>query len=288
MSATLRDIRPFIRVAHHYRFSPASNTFERHRLGYCYAFHLFDAGRGMVTIRDRSFPLNKGTLVFIPPTVPHSFYTEPNEPMASYNIYFELWPDRVQTTGIHLAWDPSDFDPSYLTQITSCPELESLPYVTELQTEHIFKELFGHIVRTHLSNNLYRSDMAHSLLYSLVLELFNTSRKEQVYDYRIQKLLTYMDEHPESRPDFDEWMRQCGLKKTQFYERFREVAGMTPGDYALRARMRLASAVLVESNLSVTEIADSLGYTSIHYFSQQFKDYYGCSPKEFRHHRISP
>lgn len=280
--ATLRDIRPFIRVAHHYRFGSDSNTLEKFRLGYCYAFHLFGAGKGVVCFRGRSYPLSNGTVVSIPPGEPHSFQTDPDNPVSSYNIYCELWAEHVQNSGVHLVWGKEDFDPRHLTAVQPCWELESIPTVMQLHAEHPCSHLFRYIVLTWLANDAYAGSASQSALYTLILELFRGATTQAPYDHRIQRIIHQIDECPGRPPDIAEWMQKSGLKKTQFFERFRIVAGLTPTAYSLRARMRLASTELLESTRSVTEIAELLGYSSIHYFSQQFKSYFGYAPTEYR------
>jgi AraC-like DNA-binding protein len=46
--------------------------------------------------------------------------------------------------------------------------------------------------------------------------------------------------------------------------------------------MRRASQLLQESGLTVTAIAEKLGYPSIHPFTRHFSTYYGVSPKQYR------
>ncbi|WP_341277975.1 helix-turn-helix domain-containing protein [Paenibacillus sp. FSL H8-0537] len=46
--------------------------------------------------------------------------------------------------------------------------------------------------------------------------------------------------------------------------------------------MRRASNLLLETELSVTAIAERLGYPSIHPFTRHFSACYGVSPKQYR------
>jgi AraC-like DNA-binding protein len=53
-------------------------------------------------------------------------------------------------------------------------------------------------------------------------------------------------------------------------------------DYIMRKKMELA-AVLLEKNIPVAEVSDSVGYSSAKNFSRAFKRYYGMNPSCFKH-----
>jgi len=63
---------------------------------------------------------------------------------------------------------------------------------------------------------------------------------------------------------------------------FRQVSGHSPKEYMLNIRMTHARHMLSESNLSVGEIADRLGYRDLFFFSKQFKAKTGLAPTAFR------
>jgi AraC-like DNA-binding protein len=46
--------------------------------------------------------------------------------------------------------------------------------------------------------------------------------------------------------------------------------------------MHEAAYLLRDEHLSITEIAQQLGYTDLYYFSRQFRKYYGLSPRQMR------
>jgi YesN/AraC family two-component response regulator len=53
-------------------------------------------------------------------------------------------------------------------------------------------------------------------------------------------------------------------------------------DYIMRKKMELAAALL-EKNIPVSEVSDSVGYSSEKNFSRAFKRYYGMNPSSFKH-----
>jgi len=52
--------------------------------------------------------------------------------------------------------------------------------------------------------------------------------------------------------------------------------------------MEKAQSLLQNEDLTITEIADRLGYQSIAYFSRAFKRSHGISPSEYRKQWASP
>jgi AraC family transcriptional regulator, melibiose operon regulatory protein len=63
---------------------------------------------------------------------------------------------------------------------------------------------------------------------------------------------------------------------------FRQVFGMGPQDYLIRCRLAQAQALLISSELSVTQVALESGFASPSRFFAVFAQRHGCSPRAFR------
>ena len=70
-------------------------------------------------------------------------------------------------------------------------------------------------------------------------------------------------------------MNECYLKKG-----FKEIFGTTIFDFYQQQRMEHAKYLLYEKSLSVTDVSDVLGYSSISHFSAAFKKHTGLKPCE--------
>ena len=72
------------------------------------------------------------------------------------------------------------------------------------------------------------------------------------------------------------------LNESYFSRTFQREFGVPPIQYLLDVRIDHARRLLIESEDTVSEIADKCGFGSIHYFSRYFKKRLGISPREFR------
>ena len=72
------------------------------------------------------------------------------------------------------------------------------------------------------------------------------------------------------------------LGKTQLCKIFRENTGKSPMEYYAELKISEAKKLLRENERSVSQISDSLGYSSIHIFSRAFKKAVGMSPKSYK------
>jgi AraC family transcriptional activator of mtrCDE len=279
---SLLDMRPFVRLAHFYQFSFLRNAGESNRIGYCYAFHLIEAGKGTVTVSDQSYPVKKGDLLYIPPELTHAFYTDPIHPLASYNIYCELWSQEPLITDLHLVWRPFPFDSTLLTTVKLDTELEKLPYFIPLQHHTELIELFAQIVHHYENQEDYSTEIANSLLKAFIMQLVQMSFQSPHIDLRIKPIIERIDKEANLGSHYEDWLEESSLGKTQFHELFKQATSMSPKAYWTKAIMKQASVILWESNQSITSIAEDLGYSSIHHFTKQFSSFYGVSPSEFR------
>lgn len=62
----------------------------------------------------------------------------------------------------------------------------------------------------------------------------------------------------------------------------KQTIGLTPAEFLVRYRMEEAEKRLLNTNLTISEIADSVGFQNVYYFSTSFKKYKGLAPQIFR------
>lgn len=69
--------------------------------------------------------------------------------------------------------------------------------------------------------------------------------------------------------------------RTQLQKIFRKEAGTGIIDYFSKLKIDAAKHMIRDGRLNFTQISEQLGYSSIHYFSRQFKKIAGMSPSEY-------
>ncbi len=77
---------------------------------------------------------------------------------------------------------------------------------------------------------------------------------------------------------------QVGMSRSAFSARFTAMVGKPPLHYLTRWRMQLAGDLLVDDGLSISEIAERVGYQSESPFSKAFKQHTGMAPGAYRRH----
>ena len=79
----------------------------------------------------------------------------------------------------------------------------------------------------------------------------------------------------------------AGLSPAQFTRRFRAAHGQTPQEFLTARRLEIARELLLDTDLSVEQIAQSCGYASGFYLSNLFRRNFGLAPGQFRRgHRV--
>lgn len=72
------------------------------------------------------------------------------------------------------------------------------------------------------------------------------------------------------------------MSRAGLYNKVKATTGRAVAEYIMEKRMAAAKAFLKDSDLSITEISEKVGFASPKYFSTRFKDLNGCSPNAFR------
>ena len=99
---------------------------------------------------------------------------------------------------------------------------------------------------------------------------------------RLLDVLTHIHQNSGKRIRVDDLARRAHLSVARFHAVFREGTGLAPQQYILRMRIRKAQELLIRTDLSVGEIAASVGQPDALFFSRIFKKKCGLSPRQYR------
>jgi AraC-like DNA-binding protein len=88
--------------------------------------------------------------------------------------------------------------------------------------------------------------------------------------------------HADEAIDLDAMAAQGGLSPFHFLRLFGRVAGVTPHQYLVRARLRHAARLLADRTLPITSIAYDVGFGDLSNFVRTFRRAAGLSPRQFR------
>ncbi|WP_306352277.1 helix-turn-helix domain-containing protein [Flavobacterium sp. '19STA2R22 D10 B1'] len=78
--------------------------------------------------------------------------------------------------------------------------------------------------------------------------------------------------------------QQVNMSESKYKSLFKKITGMTPHVFFRSNKLLKARELLQGRQLSVTEVSDALNFTNNAYFANQFKEYFGMSPKTFLKH----
>ncbi|WP_066630621.1 hybrid sensor histidine kinase/response regulator transcription factor [Labilibacter marinus] len=98
----------------------------------------------------------------------------------------------------------------------------------------------------------------------------------------LQKALDIMEENL-SNSDFSiEKMGQLlGVSRAHLYTKLMAITGKTPADFIKIMRLKRATQLIEESQMTISEISYEVGYNGPRYFTKHFKGYYGVTPSKY-------
>ncbi|MEF7611490.1 response regulator [Enterococcus casseliflavus] len=96
------------------------------------------------------------------------------------------------------------------------------------------------------------------------------------------KTMDYLEKHYQEKLKLADLANLFGLSENYFAAQIKRTTGRNFTDLLLELRIKKAKELLAGTNLSVAEIADTVGYTDYFYFTKVYKKATGLTPAQFR------
>ncbi|OLS42189.1 AraC family transcriptional regulator [Bacillus sp. MRMR6] len=258
-SLYLTDIGYFPLAKYHYRErNEGCNTYI---LIYC------ADGEGWVELEGSNlFKLKANMFVVIPAGTPHRYGASEKNPWSIY--WFHIKGTEVE--GIIETFG-----------LTNGPI--EIPFSGGVKLAELFHECYETLIhKTYsLQHHLLVSQTMKYLLSTIGLLSIRT-QQEVKSNYYIEKAIQYMNEHLHQQITLQDVSDFIGLSKQHLIFLFKQETSFTPIDYFLRLKIHRSCQMLDLTNLTIKQIALSVGMDDPYYFSRVFKKIIGCSPSQYR------
>ena len=118
------------------------------------------------------------------------------------------------------------------------------------------------------------------LIFSCIIEE-TVAWGRPAQDY-IESAVQYIEDRCFYRLTVEDVADHVGVERTYLYRIFKRELGCSVSEYIQKRKINKAQTLLLESNITATEIANSLCFDSVSHFSKAFKRLTGFTPTEYR------
>ncbi|MBD8067363.1 response regulator transcription factor [Bacillus sp. PS06] len=113
-------------------------------------------------------------------------------------------------------------------------------------------------------------------------KLVTVKLDEKKQDSPISKATQYVDTHLSQNISLNDVAKHVHLNPSYLSVLFKEQVNMTFSEYVTRSRLQMAKQLLINTDLSVIDIAEETGYGTSKYFIKLFKEHEGITPSKYR------
>lgn len=106
------------------------------------------------------------------------------------------------------------------------------------------------------------------------------SQADETFLLRFDKLIRENISNPAM--DIPFICKEIGMSKTSLYNKLKAITDMGANDYINKFRLEQAIVLVKTTDLTITEISDQVGFTTLRYFSTAFKQYTGLTPTQYK------
>ena len=222
-------------------------------------------GNGQFLIEDQLYPVNANHLVIINPNVTHTEVSLNAQPLEYIVLGIE---------GIELATGKNSNG-----QFCILDHFESLEISGCLR--NILREM-------ELKSTGYE-DVCQAFMEILIIRLMRNTELSVpevppviAGNRQCAAVRRYIDLHFKEALTLDQLAEEAHMNKYYLSHTFKREYGISPINYMLSRRLEESKYLLAETDLSMSQISQLLGFSSLSYFSQVFRRTQSVTPMEYR------
>ena len=225
------------------------------------------AGRGYFYFKGSQSPtvVTKGHMVLFRPGEPQVYYYYAVDKTEVYWVHFTGWKIEQYLDSYHL------------------PKEENV-FFTGISPDYPW--IYNQIIRELQLQRANSEDVIRLFLHHIFLTINRYLKESQQANNHtindIERAAHYFNENYNKPISIEQYAQEHLMSVNWFIHSFKSIMKVPPMQYIVSLRIAAAKGYLENSNMSVAEIANAVGYDNPLYFSRLFRKHTGHSPSQYR------
>ncbi|MDD6037255.1 MAG: AraC family transcriptional regulator [bacterium] len=229
-----------------------------------FLIHYIISGRGFYETNGKKYSLESGDTFLVYPNQIVTYYADQNDP----------W---------EYAW--VGFNGSDALAIINATDFsKETPIIKQTAYGEEIRHQFLHIYESRGNEFDHAVEMTGRLYTALALFMKGATIpvRQTSYSSYVQKGIEYISANYSYPITVEDIASYVGLSRSHLFRSFEKVIAKSPKEYLTEFRIKQACNLLEHSDLSITAIANSVGFENNLYFSKAFHKAMGISPKVYK------
>lgn len=229
-----------------------------------YLIHYIISGEGYYQVNGHKHHLYAGDCFLVHPNTEVIYYADEKNPWEYAWVGF------------------AGSDAAMILQATNFSK--EMPIIKDTPDGDLIQKQIINIYDNHGNGFEDAVEMTGGLYTLLSMYMHSATRKTTANTSQsyVQKAIEYISANYSYPITVEDIASYVGLSRSHLFRSFETILGQSPKEYLTEFRMKQACYLLEHTNLSITAIANSLGFDNSLYFSKIFHKEKEMSPKEWR------
>lgn len=249
-----------------------------------FEIHIIPQGKGRIRIEDCDFEVGAGEFYITGPNVRHFQLTDPTDPMMEYCLEFELKIQEDVASGNPFMQDECLFLRDTLSRVYPCAFKDSLGLAQSFETimQEVKEQNACYMLKVQTLLMKIIIDMLRSICSQHGISYHNPATENLEEANRIRRIIKYIDSNYKNHITIKDISKVILLSPRQIDRLMKKTFHQTFHNYLLTHRMHIAEKLLMNSSLSIEQVAYESGFTSHYYMYQAFKRRSKLTPGKLR------
>lgn len=223
-----------------------------------YIFEYVISGKGYIFINEKWQTLKAGDMYIIGKLDERNFYSDEKEPL--HKIWISFSSEYIDTMLLHYGVSSG---------------------VYQADVEEFFKEIYN-VTRGEASQRKKLFTVADNL-HRIIMTVADSQSAEKITN--TAKIENELIASVYSKASLDEIAQKLFMSKANMIRIFKKARGVTPYQFLLDEKIKIAKALLLTTSMSVRSISEKLSFADEHYFSHLFKEKTGVPPLKYKQNK---
>lgn len=217
------------------------------------------SGTGIIICNDNIYAVREGDTFLLPEGSNQIYYSNPD------NIFERIW---INFKGV------------FSDNILKIYGINDTIVFRNVNTLDMFIKIHDECKKLH--DPVEYKNRTAQLFLKLVQYLSDNKQTLPEKSTTVEQIRLYIDCHVTENLRVSDIARYFSFSDEHIIRIFKKIYGITPHQYILQSKIRLAMIMLKMTDSSIEKIAEKLGFSDSHHFSTQFKKLTGYKPTLYR------